>query len=200
MSRLTVFMTTNEQTSAPTELDTILAVLAERRAFLTGTATDLSTDQSRLKPTVSELCIGGIIKHVSGTEKAWAKFMVGGVDAMGVDYDAFNDIDWSTIDQSDPSTIPAALAEFADEWVVRDDQTLEGILAEYAEVAAETERIARGLASLDEAHDLPKAPWFEPGGRWSARRTLLHLISETAHHSGHADIIREAIDGCKSMG
>ena len=47
---------------------------------------------------------------------------------------------------------------------------------------------------------LPEAPWYEPGASWSARRVLLHLIAETSQHAGHADIIREAIDGAKTMG
>jgi hypothetical protein len=53
---------------------------------------------------------------------------------------------------------------------------------------------------LDLAHPLPEAPWFEPGASWSARRVLLHVIAETAQHAGHADIIRESLDGAKSMG
>ena len=47
---------------------------------------------------------------------------------------------------------------------------------------------------------LPEAPWFEQGASWSARRVLAHLIAETAKHAGHADIIRESIDGPKTMG
>ena len=53
---------------------------------------------------------------------------------------------------------------------------------------------------LDGDHALPEAPWFEPGARWSARRVLVHIIAETAQHAGHADIIRESIDGAKTMG
>ena len=56
------------------------------------------------------------------------------------------------------------------------------------------------LPSLDASQPLPEAPWFERGARWSARRVLVHLVAETAQHAGHADIIREAIDGAKSMG
>ena len=56
------------------------------------------------------------------------------------------------------------------------------------------------LPSLDASHPLPEAPWFEPGARWSARRALMHIVAETAQHAGHADIIRETIDGAKSMG
>jgi len=51
------------------------------------------------------------------------------------------------------------------------------------------------LPDLDAARPLPPAPWFEPGAHWSARQVLLHVIAETAQHAGHADIIRELIDG-----
>ena len=53
--------------------------------------------------------------------------------------------------------------------------------------------------SLNAGHPLPKAPWFQPGESWSARQVLLHIIAETAQHAGHADIIRESLDGAKSM-
>ena len=56
------------------------------------------------------------------------------------------------------------------------------------------------LPSLDVAHPLPEAPWFKQGASWSARRVLLHIMTETAQHAGHADIIRETIDGAKTMG
>jgi hypothetical protein len=56
------------------------------------------------------------------------------------------------------------------------------------------------LPSLDTSQPLPEAPWFPPGTKWSARRVLLHILAETAQHAGHADIIREALDGAKTMG
>ncbi|MGH3976835.1 MAG: DUF664 domain-containing protein, partial [Pseudonocardiaceae bacterium] len=52
----------------------------------------------------------------------------------------------------------------------------------------------------DASHPRPEAPWFEAGARWSARRALMNIVAETTQHSGHADIIREALDGAKSMG
>ncbi len=42
---------------------------------------------------------------------------------------------------------------------------------------------------------LPGAPWFEPGAVRSVRRVLTQLIAETAQHAGHADILRETLDG-----
>ncbi len=56
------------------------------------------------------------------------------------------------------------------------------------------------LPDLNQSHPLPVAPWFKPGASWSARRVLLHIIAETAQHAGHADIIRESLDGSKTMG
>ncbi len=74
------------------------------------------------------------------------------------------------------------------------------MLAAYAEVAARTGELVASLPDLNATHPLPEAPWFEPGERWSARRVLLHIMTETAQHAGHADIIRESLDGAKSMG
>jgi len=56
------------------------------------------------------------------------------------------------------------------------------------------------LPDLGATQPLPSEPWFPAGERWSARRVLMHIIAETAQHAGHADILREAIDGAKSMG
>ena len=49
--------------------------------------------------------------------------------------------------------------------------------------AGPTELVA-SLPDLDVSHPLPEAPWFPPGERWSARRVLLHIMAETAHHAG----------------
>jgi hypothetical protein len=76
---------------------------------------------------------------------------------------------------------------------------LAGVLADYEEVGAHTDKLVTTI-DLDSDHALPDAPWFEPGARWSARRVFLHVIAETSQHAGHADILRESIDGQKTMG
>ena len=80
------------------------------------------------------------------------------------------------------------------------DETLADVLAGYAEVAERTDELVRTLPDLDVSHPLPEAPWFEPGAVRSARRVFLHIVAETAQHAGHADILRESLDGQKTMG
>lgn len=73
-------------------------------------------------------------------------------------------------------------------------------MADYEQVAAETEAIIAGIADLDQPVPVPDAPWFPSDSPpWSVRWVLLHLIEETARHAGHADIVREAIDGATAF-
>ena len=143
---------------------------------------DLTDDQARQSPTASELCLGGIIKHVAEVESGWIDFIVNSPDALQM----------------------SAEPEYAEAWLGRfrmlPDETLEALLANYDEVARRTDELVGSLPNLDDGHPLPKAPWFEQGASWSARRVLLHIIAETAQHAGHADIIRETLDGAKTMG
>jgi hypothetical protein len=79
-------------------------------------------------------------------------------------------------------------------------ETLAGLISDYRAAAAATDELLAALPDLDASHPLEEAPWNPPGARWSARRVMLHLIAETSQHAGHADIIRESLDGAKSMG
>jgi uncharacterized damage-inducible protein DinB len=162
----------------------LLAALAKQRYFLRFTTRDLTDDQAGQHPTASVLCLGGLIKHVTAAERGWAEFIVTGPKALGGVSDMTED-DWA-----------ARTAEFQ----LQPGETLAGVLAAYADVAAATDELVASLPDLDAAQPLPEAPWFPPGESWSARRVLLHIIAETAQHAGHADIIRESIDGAKSMG
>jgi Protein of unknown function (DUF664) len=162
----------------------LLAALAHQRHFLRFTTRGLTDDQARQATTVSELCLGGLIKHVRAAEEGWVNFILDGPSAK-VDFTSMTEDDWAR-----------RTAEFR----LLPGETLEGVLASYEEVARRTDELVTGLPDLNAAHPLPKAPWYEPGAQWSARRVILHIIAETAQHAGHADIIREALDGAKSMG
>ncbi|SDN03117.1 Protein of unknown function [Actinacidiphila guanduensis] len=162
----------------------LLAMLAGHRHFLRFTTRDLTDEQARQRTTVSELCLGGLIKHVTVTERDWAAFAVEGPSAMR-DADAMTEADWQ---------------RRADQFRLLPGETLAGVLDAYAEQAARTDALVATVPDLGAAHPLPKAPWFEPGAHWSVRRVVMHIIAETAQHAGHADIIRESLDGAKSMG
>jgi uncharacterized damage-inducible protein DinB len=171
-------------TSAPEpvagERADLLQSLARQRHFLRNTTRGLTDEQAGQRTTASELSLGGLIKHVALTERQWIRFIVEGPAAMS--WDEASAGDW--------------MADFR----MLDGETLAGLLENYAQVAQQTGELVVQLPDLDAAQPLPPAPWFEPGTRWSARRVLLHVIAETAQHAGHADIIRESLDGAKSMG
>lgn len=105
---------------------------------------------------------------------------------------ASNEIDWSNPD-------PAVMQAYEDGFRLLETETLAEVLAEYARVAV-TDRLVAELPDLDRSFPLPAAPWFPPNGVRSVRRTIAHIIAETSQHAGHADIIRETIDGAKTMG
>ncbi|MFB9312742.1 DinB family protein [Nocardioides plantarum] len=178
-------------TQHPTDLDRadLLEALTKHRGLFRGTVDGLTDDQARLTPTASELCLGGLIKHVTVIERQWAAFVVDGPDEAP-------DVDWANVDWSNP---PAVVLAHLDGFTMRDDETLAGLLAAYDEAAASTDELVRTV-DLSARHPLPTAPWFEPGASWSTLRVFVHLVAETAQHAGHADIIRETIDGRKSMG
>jgi hypothetical protein len=162
----------------------LLETLAKHRHFLRFTTRDLTDEQAGQRTTAGELCLGGLIKHVTSVERKWVDFILNGPSAMG-DFTAMTEADW---------------ARRADEFRMLPGETLVGVLADYAETADRTDELVAALPDLNAAHPLPKAPWFEAEAQWSARRVLLHIIAETAQHAGHADIIRESLDGAKSMG
>src|SRR6478735_82052 len=171
-----------------TERDDLLELLHKHRELLRVTVRGLSDEAARSTPTVSTLSLGGLIKHVTAVERNWADFAVNGP--------AEDHVDWANVDWSNP---PPEVQAYQDGFRLLEDETLEGALAAYAEVAAATDELVRTL-DLDARHPLPAAPWFEPGASWSVRRALTHIAVETAQHAGHADIIRETIDGQRSMG
>ncbi len=168
---------------ADQEATELLEALAQRRFFFRYAVQKLSAEQLTLRPTASQLTLAGLAKHLKETEEQWARFIVEGTAAVALPEG------W----ENDPTF-------WEDGWKLVGDETMESVLAEWEQVAARTEEIVRGLPSLDVSHPLPEAPWFQAGATWSARAVLLHLVGEFAQHSGHADIIRETIDGQKTMG
>ena len=188
--------TTPETPSGSTSVTTVTAgeradildVLQKHRGLFRVTVQGISDDEARTRSTVSELTLGGLVKHVATTERHWARFVREGP--------AEDAIDWANVDWSNP---PPEVTAYSDGFRLLEDETLAGLLEEYDAVAAATDALV-GTVDLDASQPLPTAPWFPPGARWSARRVFAHILAETAQHAGHADIIREAVDGQKTMG
>jgi uncharacterized damage-inducible protein DinB len=167
-----------DASTLPRERADLIESLDRHRYFLRFAVRGLTDEQAAARPTVSALCLGALIKHVAASEATWMRFIRGGAENMG---------------GNDPEA-------WAREWRVEPGETLDGLLAQYEAVARDTDELVATLPDLDAAHPLPEAPWFAPGATWSARRVLMHIIAETAQHAGHADILRESIDGQKTMG
>jgi Protein of unknown function (DUF664) len=147
------------------ERDGLLTFLAQQRDALRAAALGLTDEQARLTPTASALSLGGLIKHSARTERRWVVAGIAGQPLPGL---------WP------PEDWPA-------DFRLEADETVAGMLDYYAETAGLTEQIVATAADLD----MPTAN----DDRVSVRWVLLHLIKETARHAGHADIIRESIDG-----
>ncbi|MEV6441873.1 DinB family protein [Amycolatopsis sp. NPDC051716] len=157
------------------ERDGLLSFLEQQRYVLRLAAHGLTDEQARLASTKSTLSVGGLIKHVAATEYSWM----------------------DTVLQVPQKPFGEAVGEWEAAHRLGEDETLEGALARYDEVAARTAEVIAGIADLGQAVPVPKGvPWFpQDVEAWSVRWVLLHLIQETARHAGHADIVREHIDG-----
>ena len=148
------------QPSLSAERADLLDTLAKHRFLFRFTVRDLTDEQAARRTTVSALCLGGLIKHVTRIEKGWVDFALGG-----------------------PSTITSNDYEaHAQSFEMLPGETLEGLLAAYDDVARATDELA-ATGDLDASRPLPEAPWFPPGARWSVRRVLLHIVAETAQHA-----------------
>jgi len=163
------------------EREDLLAGLSEARGALRRTLRGVDDDQARQRTTVSALCLGGIVKHLTAVERMWRSFMAEGPSAF-------------------PPLDAAAARAHARGFVMEDGDTLAALLERYEAAAAATDEHVASCPDLDATHPLPPFPWVEPGTRWSIRHVVLHLVAETAQHAGHADIVREALDGARSTG
>jgi uncharacterized damage-inducible protein DinB len=171
---------TNHKVAEDRERADFLETLSTHRSLLRRTVRDLTDEQARERTTASELCLGGVIKHLTRVEKRWCDFIEAGPAAMG---EGGADMD-------------AHAASFR----MLEEDTLADLLESYEKACRRTDDLVASLGSLDDSQLLPSAPWYTPGASWSARRVLLHVLAETAQHAGHADIIRESLDGAKTMG
>lgn len=156
-----------------TEADLLTQYLDRQREIILLKTADLDGSQlARVHPP-SRLSLGGLLNHLALVEDSWAQQdFLGRPDQepwAGVDWDATPDWEFDTARQ----LTPAALRE------------------RYQQACQRTRRVVAETAGLDQLSARP----LRGGGLFSLRWMLLHLIEETARHAGHADLLREAVDG-----
>ncbi|GAB3498578.1 DinB family protein [Amycolatopsis cihanbeyliensis] len=160
------------------ERDGLLAFLEQQRYVLRTAAYGLTDEQARATPTTSSLSVGGLVKHVTATERGWM----------------------DTVLQRAAPMSPELMEKYGNDFRLDEQETLEEILADSRRAAAETEEVIRGIPDLGLPVPVPDAPWNPKDiEAWSVRWVLLHLIEEIARHAGHADIIRESVDGATAF-
>ena len=157
-----------------TENTDITKMLDEQRANFLITVRGIDDEQARARTTASELTLGGLLHHVINNERHWMKVIA--------------DLD---------DTAEFDMESAGGEYVMADDETVAGLIAEWEELASATSA-ALEILDLDLSVPVPTAPWA-PERIWqSARFTVLHILREISQHAGHADIIREELDGANT--
>jgi Protein of unknown function (DUF664) len=148
------------------ERDTLIAFLDKYRESILVKLDGLDRDQMSRRLLGSRTTLLGIVKHLTLVEEWWfATVMAGGPEI-----------------EEDPDDPDA-------EWLVLDGDTPDQMVAAYRAAYARSDDIARAQSSLEARVPGPHRP--DKSVRW----ILVHMLEETARHAGHADILRELIDG-----
>jgi hypothetical protein len=152
---------------AETERAGLCEFLDLQRAALIEKLQGVSDEDARRAPTASPLSLLSLVKHAGVWERRWFQVVVAGRSFAG---------EW-------PEELPADENGFR----LTASDTVDRVVAYYREQIVASQEILRTFDL-----DAPCA-WPDLGGnlRWVA----VHMIEETARHAGHADIIRETIDG-----
>ncbi|QTI69679.1 DinB family protein [Gordonia polyisoprenivorans] len=154
----------------------VLTLLEDQRAMFLVTLRDLDDEQARRRSTVSELTLGGLLKHLTMVQREHTQTIL--------DRDPNSEIHMENLEHG---------------YELTDGETLEEWLTAYRDAALAYDAVIAEVGSLDELIPQATAPWQPEREWWTVRKMALHMLRETAHHSGHADIIREALDGRTTM-
>jgi Protein of unknown function (DUF664) len=174
-----------------TERTALTDELATARAALIATTTGLTDTQAGERPTASALSLGGLVKHVSFIEEGWQRFVLDG----SLSYPLPAGVTWADLAGGTAREYPRWAIDHQNSFQMLPGETLAGIVKQYEEVGARTAEIVATVPDMSATRPLPEAPWNPPGAVRSVRQVWMHMISETAQHAGHADILRESLDG-----
>ena len=161
---------------SPGEADALLSVLERNRRTFAWKTSGLDKDGLAATTAASAMTLGGLVKHVALVEVDWLAVKLAGQDYGppwdGVDFDADPDWEWRTGALDAPGEVYALWRDA----VERSRRTVADVISE------------RGL-------DGPASVTWPDGRTPTVRAMLLDLIEEYARHTGHADVLREAVDG-----
>lgn len=162
------------------ERDGLIAYLDQQRDAFACASYGLTEEQIRRVPTAGALTMGGLIKHVATCERSWVERIEAAPD----------------LPRADARPTEERAASYGSDFIVTEDDSLESLLTRLAQVGDQTREVLRAV-DLDAPVPVPRdAPWFPKDlDAWSVRWVVLHLVEELARHAGHADIVRESIDG-----
>jgi len=162
------------------EKDGLIAYVGQQLDLFRSVAYGLTDEQARATPTPSTLSVGALLKHVTAMSHGWAQRVEYAPEPPPPDGRSFSE----------------RMAAHQQEFSMGPEETLAEVLARYDTQAEDTLRILES-AEFDTPVPVPRdAPWFPKDlEAWSVRWVALHLVEEIARHLGHADIIREAVDG-----
>lgn len=155
------------------EVETLLGFLDYQRATLAWKCAGLDDDQLRLALHPTSMTLAGLLKHMARVEDSWFSNVVGEGEALE----------------------PWASMPWAAEWENCAADTGEELRRTWAlRVEASRGVVSAQLEADPTALDATHPAWGGQG-RPSLRWVLVHMIEEYARHNGHADLLRESIDG-----
>ena len=161
-----------------TESEALVGFLDQQLDAIRTAAHGLTEEQARATPCRSALSIGGLLKHTTWVLRSRAR------------------------EAADPTAVPdeAGLRAFQDSFALREDESLAGALEAFDAARADYLRDARAAD--------PGGLWVAPPAPWAGRPqpvdsvqryALLHHVQEFARHAGHADLLREQLDGATAL-
>ncbi|MFE5238596.1 MULTISPECIES: DinB family protein [unclassified Streptomyces] len=171
-------MVTHVPAEAPgDERGALLAFVEAQRGAIRRSVLGLTEEQAASRPSASGCSLSGLLKHTAEME-----------------------LNWLRLAQQRPNEKQRTQETWGDGFRLVGDETVPRMLEFWAKTAAETEAFVRHeVDSMDDTFPLPPAPWFPEDGRCSMRWMLLHLVEEFGRHAGHADIVRESLDGRSAL-
>lgn len=158
------------------EVESLLGFLDYQRATLAWKCSGLDAAGLRATTAASSITLGGLLKHLAYVEDYWFSRRLHGREP----HPPWDGVDW----KADPDW----------DWNSAGDDTPEELFALWQEAVARSRTLVAEALADDGLERIAARTWAD-GRAPSLRWILLHMIEEYARHNGHADLVRESVDG-----